>query len=244
LKPKRNSLRTFEARHFMNATIESDNRLGIRFPSKNAEKWLAQFLVRARRTAEFAAVVGIGSAFRGKGHSRSDVDLLVLHFGDRPKLTPPLDIDIRLYSWERVEESLGKGNEILGWAVLLGTTLFDREGLWAALKGRWADRIPLPSSEHAIERAEKSCRFAEGALASGDEDAASELALAALTQSVRAELIQRGERPLSRPELPDQLRSVDVGNPLAELLDAAMTGSLSAAAAVEAAKQSIHPAIA
>jgi hypothetical protein len=55
----------------------------------------------------------------------------------------------------------------------------------------------------------------------GDEDAAQEQRLVALTQEARAKLIRQGVYPASRPELPDQLRSLKE-NALAEKLDRAL----------------------
>lgn len=42
----------------------------------------------------------------------------------------------------------------------------------------------------------------------GDADAAREQALSYLTHSARAELLEAGVYPASRPELPEQLRSI------------------------------------
>ena len=56
----------------------------------------------------------------------------------------------------------------------------------------------------------------------GDESAADDLILAALTQFARKRLIENGVFPASRPELPDQLREIDQNDPVARLLYDAM----------------------
>jgi hypothetical protein len=62
---------------------------------------------------------------------------------------------------------------------------------------------------------------------SGDEDAANDMILAALTQLVRMELIDLGLFPASRPELAEQLRQIRPGDSLAKALDDAMFTNLS-----------------
>ena len=87
-------------------------------------------------------------------------------------------------------------------------------------------RLPLPSADVARGRAEKSIELGKELLAAGDESAASELVLSALTQYVRSRLIRLRVYPASRPEIFDQLRAVSPGDPLAQLLEEALYGEI------------------
>jgi len=173
------------------------------------------------------SVVVMGSAVRERGHRRSDLDLLILYRGKRPSFDAPLEVDIRAYPVDGTEDKLASGHEIIGWAVKFGTAIHDRERLWHNLQSSWAERVPLPSAAEAAERGYKSLLTAQEMLAAGDESAAEDLVLAALTQFVRANLIENGVFPASRPELPSQLRSISENDPLAQLLEDAMYGDSS-----------------
>ena len=88
---------------------------------------------------------------------------------------------------------------------------------------RWEGRLPFPSAEAADARADRAARAAEGLRAGGDDEAADEVRLAALTQRARARLLRVGIFPLSRPELPDQLvelGDIELARQLADLLHA------------------------
>jgi len=178
----------------------------------------------AQSNPSIAAVIVMGSAVRERGHRRSDFDLLVLYREKRPVIAAPIEVDIRWYPIEKVESLLASGHEIICWAMKFGTPLLDVEGIWERLNATWHDRVPMPSATEAIDRGRKSLKRAKEMLGAGDDDAASDLLLAALTQFVRARLIERNVFPASRPELPGQLLAVSPLDPLAGLLDNAMYG--------------------
>ncbi|HEV7587581.1 MAG TPA: hypothetical protein VGO40_05575 [Longimicrobium sp.] len=179
-----------------------------RWPSEDARRWVDQFVHRAAEDPRICAVVVYGSAARDVPES-SDVDLLYVHTGDRITFdVPPVDLDLRGFPSETVDERIASGDEVLGWSLRFGVPLFQREGYWTELQTCWADRLPLPSAAAAEERAVRALNASEGLAAGGDEDAAAELRLVALTQRARARLIRSGVFPLSRPELPSQLTSI------------------------------------
>lgn len=188
----------------------------------DCERWVRDLVRDAPNDDAIAAIVVMGSAIRDRGHRRSDVDLLVLYRGRRPDLHPPLEVDVRYQPLDEVESLSRNGNEIVTWALKFGLALYDPEQRWASLRSELAQELPLPSEEEARLRAERSLRVCSEMLAIGDEDAASDLILAVLTQLVRAELIHRGIFPGSRPELPAQLKASDPDSELASLLEDAM----------------------
>lgn len=188
----------------------------------DSKSWLQTFLLAARSNPAIAAVVVMGSAVRQRGHRRSDFDLLILYRGKRPTVTAPIEVDIRWFPATTVEKLLAEGHEIVGWAMKYGTPIYDPEGIWESLSASWHDRVPMPSAAEALERGRKSLNKAKEMLDAGDDDAASDLLLAALTQFVRARLIDRNVFPASRPELPGQLLAVSPSEPLAGLLEDAM----------------------
>jgi hypothetical protein len=190
----------------------------------NSEHWLKQLLERAPSIPSIVSIVVMGSAVRDRSHRRSDFDLLILYRDKRPSLRPPLEVDIRMYPMANAAERLREGHEIIGWAMQFGIDLYDPENVWKSLRTQFANRVPLPSAAEAIERGQKSRLRAHEMLSIGDESAADDLVLAAATQFVRADLINHGVFPASRPELPDQLRQVSPGTQLANILDDAMYG--------------------
>ena len=187
----------------------------------DSKNWLERFLADAKPNPSIASVIVMGSAIRERGHRRSDLDLLVLHRGKRPAIAAPLEVDIRWYPLEKADDLLAVGHEVMCWAIQLGVPLLD-SGAWAELQSRWAGRVPLPSASEAVLRGKRSLQRAREMLSAGDELAASDLLLAAVTQFVRARLIDHGIFPASRPELPKQLLAVSPSDPLAALLERAM----------------------
>lgn len=194
----------------------------IRRWAGDAERWLTAFLDSAPYDKSIVAIVVMGSAVRERGHRRSDFDLLLIYRGKRPSIRAPLEVDIRFLASERANELVEQGHEVLCWALKFGTALYDPELFWQRLVQSWSKRIPLPSPDDAQERGEECLTRAIEMLKIGDESAADDLVLSALTQFARERLIGRGVFPASRPELPDQLRKLNKDDSLADLLDAAM----------------------
>ena len=188
----------------------------------DSEAWVRHLLVIAHEHPGIVAVVVMGSAVRPRGHRRSDVDLLVVYDEVKPKLQPPVEVDIRYHSTRNLADLVIKGHEIVCWALKYGVPIYDPNGYWASFRKTWISKVGLPSAEEARARATRSLKAGRDMLEAGDDDAASDLILAALTQLARAELIDASVFPASRPELPMQLREISAGSGLAELLEEAM----------------------
>ncbi len=189
-----------------------------------SERWLTAFLEEAPSNSSIVSIVVMGSAVRARGHRRSDFDLLLIYRGKRPAIKAPMEVDIRFFAIERIDEKIAEGNEILCWALKFGTALYDPQRYWDHLHASWGDRIPLPSAMEAGDRGKQALARATEMLQIGDESATDDLILAALTQFARKRLIENRIFPASRPELPDQLREIDQNDRLARLLYDAMYG--------------------
>jgi hypothetical protein len=207
-----------------------DKLSGIRWPGADAHQWARRFLARMCSDERVDAVVAIGSAIRGASHARSDVDFVLVYHGAQPPDFGGLsiEVDVRAYARDSIEQRLAAGHDVLGSAVRNGVPMCDRDGYWQALRSRWQQRLPLPSPLLASQRAERAERHARILLADGDEDAAQEQAVAMLTQRARVRLLEAGVFPASRPELSDQLREIGETG-MAEELSGALVGRLSAA---------------
>lgn len=203
----------------------------------DSKNWLSQFLDAAPSDKSIVAVIVMGSVVRERGHRRSDFDLLVLYRGKRPAIKAPLEVDIRFAAVDHLEEQISEGHEVVCWALQFGSVLYDPEFFWNGLQNSWAGRVPLPSAVEAHARGEKSLARAVDMLQLGDESAADDLVLAALTQFARERLIKAGVFPASRPELPNQLRELSKDDRLAHILDDAMFGDSDPTAIVDRLKR-------
>lgn len=203
-------------------TSRSPERLIHRWPTARSREWLFSFLARARIDQNVIAVVAIGSAVRSKVQS-DDLDLFVLCH-DRKLLTDraPGEIDMRSANVSSMEHSIRTGRELEIWAVCYGKPLLDRDSTWQRIVDYWKDRLPLPDPAVSMERARRAQKQMKELLDIGDEGAASELMLSYLTHCSWAHLVQAGVHPQSRPELPQQLRSVGESD-LAATLEQALS---------------------
>jgi hypothetical protein len=190
----------------------------LRWPTERARKWTCEFLNSAPTNDSVAAVIGIGSAVRPNVVS-ADLDLIVIAAaGMTLHLSPSMEIDLRVYSLSTIDAQIARGHDLLGWAIKFGKTLFQRDHCWDKIIDAWKDKLPLPSATAARERAAAAHERLAKVLESGDTDAVHEQAISYLTQLARAELLERGVYPASRPELASQLR-VGNGSQIAEQLD-------------------------
>lgn len=190
----------------------------LRWPTPRSRDWTSTFLDSARNNPNIIAVVAVGSAVRPHVAS-ADIDLVVICTDpDLLKETPPIEVDLRAYSAAEIDSQLKSGHDMLGWAARFGRVLYQRDGFWDKVLNSWDHRLPLPSSKLARKRAAAAYRHLTNVVQFGDVDAAHEQALSYLTHLARAELLDRGFYPASRPELAEQLRVI--GNfRLAEWLD-------------------------
>lgn len=167
------------------------------------------------------AVVLLGSAIR-PADSSYDLDCLFLYRGERPVFSrPPSDVDIRGFDVERIDRFISDGHDLLVWSLRLGQVACERDGFWSKLREKWLDRLPFPSPDVAESRAEKAEEMLADLRDVGDEDAAVEQLVTALTHRARAALLRATVFPASRPEMPGQLRKIGRFE-LADSLDAAI----------------------
>ena len=196
-----NRQKNIESLHFLK-TID-------KWPSIQAKEWVENFVQRLCKQLDIWAIVIFGSVIRQNAKYSLDVDLLIIYQNDRPNFsTPPLDVDIRSYRREDVESLITEGHEVLGWTIRFGKVLYEKDKYWTALCDKWKNHLPLPSAKVADKRAERAKQLFEDIKVIGDEDAAEEQFIAMLTQMARACLIRSGIYPASRPELPEQLKSI------------------------------------
>lgn len=191
------------------------------WPDSEARDWARDLMQAANHNGTVTAVVVTGSAVRDVDRS-DDLDLVLVYSAVRPSLPkPPISVDLRCYDQADVAVRLAAGHSYLSWAVRFGRALFERDRWWSKLRTEWNDHLLLPSAAEAIERAQRAERQRDGLAAAGDDDAAAELQLAALTHRARAALTRSGVFPQSRPELAAQLRRIGE-DALAERLSEAL----------------------
>lgn len=193
----------------------------LRWPTKRSKDWTLSFVSTAWRDPNIIAIVAIGSAVR-PNVSSTDLDLLTLYTGLKSlKVTPPIEVDLRTYSLAGIEDKLRGGHDLLTWSVKFGRVLYQRGDFWDTLVDSWRFRLPLPSANRARERAVVVYRHLREMLDVGDAQAAREQAISYLTHLVRADLLDRGIYPASRPELTQQMREAggsDIAQSLEQLL--------------------------
>lgn len=177
-----------------------------RWPTVKAKRWVEDYVWRANDDHKILAVVAVGSSVRD-GVRSNDIDLVTIVKGGPEKSLekPPIEVDLRVYSSDDLELKALNGNDYLGWAVKFGKVLYERESFWSRLVERLADKVPLPSPNVARDRARVALKHATDLLHIGDEEAALEQIVSVLTHLGRAELIESGIYPASRPEIPKQL---------------------------------------
>lgn len=179
------------------------------WPSAQAKAWVTSFVERTCPDNSTAALVLIGSIARPVERV-TDVDLLYIYH-NRPVdfHDHPIDVDIRAYGASDIYDRVAQGHPVLSWALRFGRLICEGEQFWTRLVRSFADRLPFPNPELAEERANRTRKVYEELLEIGDRDAACEQRVSFLTHLAWARLLRAGIHPASRPELVQQLRSVD-----------------------------------
>lgn len=179
-----------------------------RWPTVNAQNWLAAFLVRAQLDPNVVVVLAIGSAVRS-GVDSDDLDLIACcHDASRLQERAPIEVDLRAKNLSDVDEEIAHGGDLLIWAVRFGEPLLDKNHAWEEIVRRWDDCLPLPDPAVALDRADVAYQHRERMREVGDEDAFNDLNVSYLSHCARARLAAAGVHPASRPELPGQLREL------------------------------------
>jgi hypothetical protein len=193
----------------------------LRWPSGNARDWAERTFSSLCSDPEILAVVLFGSTIR-PAKSSFDLDCLYVYRGKPPTLPPaPMEVDVRGYRADQVDELISAGHDLLVWSVRLGKLVCERDGYWSRLTAHWRSRAPFPSPEVAEKRARDAERILADLREIGDEDAEVEQWVAVTTHRARAALLRANVFPASRPELPAQLCKIGE-NGLADALIHAM----------------------
>ena len=180
-----------------------------RWPSRRSQAWVSRFLRSAQADENIRAVIAVGSSVR-RGVASVDLDLVVLAKDvSKLKIRPPIDVDLRTYPSDQVDALISGGSDLIGWAVMYGKVLLQKQEFWDRIMREWTGRVPLPSEEVSTKRSSEALRRFNNMLEIGDSEAAYEQALSYLTHLARAQLIKNGIYPASRPELAEQLRAID-----------------------------------
>lgn len=180
----------------------------LRWPTPESRTWLEQFHAQMTKDENVRAVIAVGSTIRPAVQSE-DLDLVVV-CRDRQRFTSkaPIEVDVRPFALKGINERIAEGDSLLVWAVRFGRPLLDKDEIWGQIVAHWHNRLPLPSARAERERADRFLARMTEVLELGDQEAAAELRVSHLTALARAALSEHGVPPISRPELPDQLRSI------------------------------------
>lgn len=190
-------------------------------------KYLRELLRRVDAGSGHKAVVLVGSWARGAGvRLVSDLDVLVVD-GRTPIPPPPPEVQLLPATLTDLRARVLAGDEFLQWSLRYGIPLAGK-AFWHQLRDELLPVAVWPNPEMKREQAEKRYRTGQALLDIGDLDAAQEEARMALSHLARAHLLSRGVFPLSRPELPSQLRTVGESGLAAALEDTIHDPSLSA----------------
>lgn len=173
--------------------------------------------LKARNPGFPISIVLIGSAARGTETSFSDIDLLIL--SDQVATVPDKrgQFHIHVKSVPEFLQKLREGDDFTAWCTRYGILVQDA-GHWRKITeapeaGIWPDWSKKIT--HGIRR----LLLATTLLETGDKDAASEEALYAAGHVSRALLLRSGVFPLSRPELPFQMRTAGYSHLASNLED-------------------------
>lgn len=191
-----------------NQTFLVDIGAVARWPTPEAREWAERAFAPLCSSPDILAVVLFGSTVRPVDSS-FDLDCLYIYRGERPDLPAvPIEVDLRGYPADRVDELIEGAHDLLLWSIRFGRLVCERNGYWTHLTAYWSSRLPFPSAEVAEARAAEADRLYADLREVGDEDAAIEQLVTALTHRARAALLRANIFPASRPELPAQLREI------------------------------------
>jgi predicted nucleotidyltransferase len=169
-----------------------------------------------------ATVVLIGSSARHRMTWRSDIDVFVITSKPIQRLRGSPRIHIHHETRESFLARLNEGEEFASWAVRYGRLLCDPSGWWRIAR---RENLPWPDWRQKLAHVRKRMRIAKAALIDADREAAEEELMMAVSHCARALLLQNRAFPLSRPELPSQLASIDQKE-LGDLLSQLIAGSV------------------
>lgn len=171
---------------------------------QEARSYIESLLAEAAAEDAFAVVL-TGSVARNASRTLwSDVDLYVLDLsvGDPPASVHVLEVDVA-----RFEEQLRSGDDVAQWAARYGRPLFG-ETQWRSLVQALLPRAPWPDHLVKLRQSRRRLEISRLLLDAGDARSAQKELVYAASHLGRSILFEHHVFPLSRPELPAQLRDV------------------------------------
>ena len=192
----------------MNQSDKSPLSKILRWPTPRAKRWTEEFLERVETDQNILSVIAVGSSVRPNVTSL-DLDLVLIC--DDPSTfhyEPPMEVDLRRYKANLVDQAVGSKHDLMGWCVKFGVLLYDQSHFWTGILNRWSKNLPLPLAETALDRADAIKRRLNELERIGDADAVLEQTVSYLTHIARARLLNHSAYPASRPELPAQLEKI------------------------------------
>lgn len=192
-----------------------------KWPSVKAREWTERFITVVCAQHSTEAIVFLGSLVRPVNEV-SDVDILYIFKDTYHEYSGrPLDVDLRTYSAEQVPHLIAQAHDLLGWALKFGCLVCEKDRYWTLIRKEWLNKLPYPSPKTARQRALRAEKLYLELREMGDLDAAREQLVSYLTHVGRERLLLAGIYPKSRPELPQQLRTIgesDLSNRLEKAL--------------------------
>ncbi|MEA2222133.1 MAG: hypothetical protein QOH83_509 [Solirubrobacteraceae bacterium] len=163
-------------------------------------------MVMARaQQVDARALILSGSTARGRRTEISDLDY---HLVGNKIATRDLsfELDLHVLSREEIRTKILDGDDFIQWSLRFGRIVFDDGTLLEAVR-LMAEHRPWPDTERKRDHAAKSLALARRVVESGDHDGALVQVRTGLSLAARAYLLSKGEFPMSRAELPGQLRA-------------------------------------
>jgi hypothetical protein len=193
-----------------NARIERD-RTRARAVQSDGMRQATELVLACSVAAGAEAVALTGSTARARRIATSDLDLHVI--GVRPSLDDvEIDVDVYATTPAVLLARLRAGDDYAQWTLRFGCVLFDT-GVLRAAAAELVASAAWPSPSRKLEQVRRMLRLAEQVVASGDHEAAVEQVRGVVSGLARWRLLGAGAFPLSRAELPDQLRAIGDDEP-------------------------------
>jgi hypothetical protein len=164
-------------------------------------------VTKRARDSGAAALLLTGSTARGARTAISDLDY---HLVGEAIATDDLsgELDLHVVSPTLLNLRLREGDDFTHWSLRFGRVVFD-DGIVRESMQLVAEQRLWPDPARKKQQARKSLAIARAMVESGDHDAAVEQVRTALSLIARWRLLEKGQFPLARAELPAQLEALD-----------------------------------
>lgn len=182
--------------------VERDRRFAAIRQPDSIRPITDELLKRAKAGGALSFVLTGSTALEARTQV-SDLDFYIV--GAKPEL-PETDEELDVYTVDHDEFKwrLLAGDDYAHWTVRFGLVLHDRGPMnWAAQAIERDDLWPDPTAK--VKQAKRSLQLASAILESGDHDAAVEQTRVAFSLVARWMLLAKGDFPLARSHLPDQI---------------------------------------